>query len=104
MRLKALARRVKRQANRELKKGNLSSEDHRKIIAVVQNEHTLRQLRDRIREKRLNPYEGPDRLAGLDWHEIWANVWDWLKANWPEILRIILMLAPLLLMENPDEN
>jgi len=104
MRLKALARRVKRQADRELRKGRLTSEEHRKVVAVTNNQHTLRMLRDKIRERRINPYEGPDRLVGMSWKEIWANLWDWLVENWPTILRLILTIAPLLLMENPNED
>ena len=104
MKLKALARRVRRQAKRELKKERLSSEDYRKVIAVTENPHTLRKLRDKIHEKRLNPYDGPDQLMDMDWHEIFKNLWDWIQANWMEILKLILALAPLLLMEKPNED
>jgi hypothetical protein len=98
-RLRKLQRRTMKQARRELSKGNLGYTDYVKVLDVVGTESGVRQLDAKIREARLNPYEGGDMLVGLDWKSVFANLWDWFKANWPAILKFILTIAPLLLLE-----
>jgi len=98
-RLRKLQRRTMRRARKELDSGNLHYRDYAKVLDVVGTEEGVRQLEAKIKEARLNPYEGPDRLMSLGFRDIFANLWDWFKANWPAILEFIITIAPLLLLE-----
>jgi hypothetical protein len=100
MRHAALARKLKRQARREYRKGKLDREKFGLCMAVAADEKALDELRKRIDAEGLDPWTNPNnRLVGLNFKEILQNIWDWFVTNWPTILRIILTIAPLLLLE-----
>ena len=67
----------------------------------------LQMLNDRI-EAEVNPWNQQGLIRGdrkgWDWQTWLANAWDWFVANWPEILKIIITIAPLLLEPRKDAN
>jgi len=103
MRLAKLRRKTLRQAQRERSAGRLTSEQYTAVLAVCDDEKALSELNERV-ENDVNPWNRADGLIGLDWSSIWANLWDWFVENWPEILKIIMTIAPLLLLEPKRED
>lgn len=99
-RQRRLARRIRRQAERSV----LTSEEWDAVRTVCASPEKLDMLQAKIKEARLNPWENPNQLAMMDWKDIWATLWDYIKAHWIEILRLILTLAPLLLEPNHSED
>lgn len=102
MNLNVLARKVRREARRDRRRGVISREEYEACYAVTEDWDALEQLNRRV-EAEVNPWN-QNGLVGADWREWLANLWDWFKENWPEILRIILTIAPLLLLEPEDED
>ena len=107
MRLSALRRRTIRQARREYHRGRLTGTQLTDVYAVVEDRASLVKLNDRV-ERDVNPWNdtNDNTLYGADgrWQNFFKNVWDWFVENWPTILSIILKLAPLLILENADED
>ena len=82
----------------------MSAQDRQKAELVLSSEEGLRRLDAKIQAARLNPYDGGDRLLGLNWKEVLANLWDWFVANWPTILKFIITIAPLLLEPKHEDS
>jgi len=103
MRLATLRRRTLRQARRENRRGNLTDQDLRTVVAVCNDEASLAELNARV-ERDVNPWNNAERLYGADWRGIFKNIWDWFVENWSAILKIILTIAPLLILDDGEEN
>ena len=103
MRLKTLRRRTLRQARRELLRDSMSLDQYKQVVKVCDDNTTLAILNIRV-EREVNPWNYPSDLYGADWRTIFKNIWDWFVENWPAILRIILTIAPLLILEDGDED
>lgn len=103
MNLRKLRRKTLRQAMRERRAGRMTDEQMLSVQAVVDDPKALAELNARV-EKDVNPWNRADGLIGLDWKELWANIWDWFVENWPKILEIILTIAPLLILEPKRED
>lgn len=103
MRLAKLRKKTLRQARRERNAGRMTQEQYQSCVAVANDEHALAELNMRV-ERDVNPWNRADGLTGLDWKTFWATVWDWFVENWPAILKIILTIAPLLLLEPQRED
>ena len=99
-----LRRKVRKQARREYRKGNMTREQYGAAMAVTASDEALVELQNRIDEQQLDPWKNPQRLIGVDWREMLSNLWDWFIENWPAILKIILTIAPLLLLEPRYED
>jgi hypothetical protein len=80
----------------------MTEREHDSAMAVARDGTLLAKLNNRI-EAEVNPWNRADGLIGADWSEIWANLRDWFKANWPTILRIILTIV-LIMETNKDED
>lgn len=102
MRLSKLRRKVWQQARLGLLNNTMTEREYDSAMVVARDDTLLAKLNGRI-ESEVNPWNRSDGLIGADWSEIWANLVDWFKANWPTILRIILTIV-LLLEPNKDEN
>jgi hypothetical protein len=96
-----LARRLRRQARRQFWLGNIDLETRDKVYAVTYNETAMDEVEKKI--KQFSPWGDGAGLIGADWSTYFAVVWDWVKEYWPQILKIILTIAPLLLMEENDD-
>lgn len=103
MRLSKLRKKTIRQAMRERRAGRMTDEQMAAVDAVVNDPVKLAELNERV-EKDVNPWNRADGLIGADWREWLANVWDWFVENWPTILKIIITIAPLLLLEPERED
>lgn len=103
MRLSKLRRKVRRQARLGRLNGSMTEGQYQAAIAICKNETALAELNNRV-ENEINPWNRTDGLIGADWREIWANIVDWFKENWPAILRIILTILPLLILEPERED
>lgn len=97
MKLNTLRRKLRKQLRNETKLAN-----RLRIEAVLGSEEGLQMLNERI-EAEVNPWNQQGLIRGdregWSFSEWWANVWDWFVANWPAILKIIITIAPLLLLE-----
>jgi hypothetical protein len=78
----------------------MDQEQYDACMAVVKNDEALAKLNEKV-EAEVNPWNREDGLVGGSFGEWLANLWDWFKENWPEILAIIMKLAPLLLILEP---
>lgn len=96
----ALARRARRQANREFRRGNIDEATLNMVLDACDSEKVLTEWNKQIYEARLNPWEHPGVLMGFDW----AVIWDWFVANWPKILEILFLILPLFLGENDEDS
>ena len=103
MKLEKLRRKTIRQALRERRAGRMTDEEMRAVEVVVNDPKALAELNERV-ERDVNPWNRADGLIGVDWKTWLANLWDWFVENWPTILRIIMTIAPLLLLEPKREN
>lgn len=103
VRLNKLRRKVRRQARSGRLDGSMTEAQYQASIAICKNEKALAELNNRV-ENEVNPWNRTDGLIGASWREIWANIADWFKENWPAILRIILTILPLLLLEPEHED
>lgn len=103
MKLSKLRRKLRNQARREYAAGNLDTVEFGKCMAVAGNDVALAELNETI-ERDVNPWNRADGLIGADWKTWLANVWDWFVANWPTILKIIITIAPLLILEPKHED
>lgn len=100
MKLSKLRRKLRKQSRKADKLA------HRMAIDEVLNSPLkLEMLNQRI-EAEVNPWnsQGLVRRESWDWKTWLANAWDWFLANWEEILRIILTIAPLLLEPKRAKN
>ena len=95
-----LRRKIIRRAKWGFRNEEMGAHAYVRAIAVANDENALNELQRRIKLARMDPWSQPDNLVGADWRTILSNLWDWFEANWPDILKIILTIAPLLL-ENP---
>ena len=102
MRINKLRKKLRRQARRELRAGRITQQQADQCEAVAADYWTLRALNSEI-ERQLGPWYCAD-FAVMGWKGWFASLWDWFVANWPEILKIILKIAPLLLMEKTRED
>ena len=103
MRLKTLRRRTLRQARRELRRDNMTLDQYKQVVKVCDDNTKLAILNIRVKQE-VNPWNHPSDLYGADWRTVFKNIWDWVKTNWPAILKIILTIAPLLILDEGDEN
>lgn len=104
MRARKLRRKVRNQARREYRRGNITREAYGHAIAVSNNNQALAELQSRIDSAGLDPWKNPERLYGADWGAFFRNIWDWFVENWPTILEMILTIAPLFLLEPEYED
>jgi len=81
----------------------MTQEQYDACVEVCKSKEALRNLNEQI-ETDVNPWKRADGLIGADWKTWWSNVWDWFVENWPKILKIILTIAPLLLLEPRRED
>jgi len=103
MNLSKLRGKVKRHSRRSLRRGDITEYQHRLVMAVCADEDALDQLNEQI-EAEINPWSRPDGLVGAGFKEWLSNAWDWVKEHWPEILALILKLAPLLLILDEEDD
>lgn len=79
-----------RQLRRSLRNGELSQEHHDALIYALKNDNNVEKILDALDEERTTRaelYKDGER-----------PILDWIVANWPEILRVLLSLLPLLLI------
>lgn len=100
-------RRLRKKLRKQIKRERLAGQELDAVNAVLNNEQALIALNERI-EAEVNPWNQQGLIRGAqdgwDWKTWLANVWDWFVANWPTILKIIITIAPLLLLEPKREN
>lgn len=98
MKLSKLRRKLRRQIRRE----RLEGKEKLAVKLILNDDEALEVLNQRI-ETEVNPWNQQGLIRGeWNWSEWFANVWDWFVANWPAILKIILTIAPLLLLETKN--
>lgn len=101
MKLSKLRRKLRRQIRRE----RLEGDERFAVELILSDDDALDALNQRI-EAEVNPWNQQGLIRGdreeWSWSEWLANVWDWFVANWPTILKIILTIAPLLLLETKN--
>ncbi len=103
MKLNKLRRKIRRQARRELRAGRITQQQADQCEFVAAHNGPLQLLNEEI-ENKVNPWNRADGLIGADWKGWLTNAWDWFVANWPAVLKIIMTIAPLLLMEKARED
>lgn len=103
MNLNKLRRKLRRTARRELRQGVLTREEYQTATSIAKDNRALKELSNQIETVGLNPWENPKQFYSNGFGAIFGNFWDWFLENWPEILEMILTIAPMFL-ENEDAN
>jgi hypothetical protein len=85
-------------------RGELTREEQDAITFALRDEETLTRWRKQVERANLNPWESGHVLVGRSWRETFAIIWDWFKANWPTILKILMAILPLILKEKEYAN
>jgi hypothetical protein len=96
MKRRTLRRKVRKEARRSRRSGEISREEYKAALAVAKSDEALDALQREIDYAKLDPYENPSQLWGMDWTEILANLMNWFTENWPQILEFIMTILPLL--------
>lgn len=81
----------------------MSRVEYNACLVLSDDAVELAKFNDRI-EAQINPWNRTDGLVGADTKTWLANLWDWFKANWPAILKMILTIAPLFLEPRHNES
>jgi hypothetical protein len=94
------ARKIKRMANIQTRRGNMSEYDRDRIVKGCKSPEIVKQWRAKLEQPVYGaPWIGPGVAKGIDW----TSVWEWCKLNWPLILKLLLSVL-VFLGENPDDN
>ena len=94
------ARKIKRMANIQTRRGNMSEYDRDRLHKGCKSPETVKQWRAKLESPVYGAtWVGPSAAKGIDW----PRMWEWLRANWPTILKLLLSVL-VLLGENPDDN
>jgi hypothetical protein len=101
--LRKLQRKLRRTARRELRQGFLNPWEYESALEVAKDSQALQELSNQIETEGLNPWQNPKRFYGAGFGSVFSNFWDWFLENWPEILEIVLKIAPMFL-ENQDAD
>ena len=75
--------------------GELTVEDYNKGMRASQRNSTIEHL---IAESQKSGTEGSSLKGEFDW----AGIWEWIKENWWEILKIVITIA-IMFADTPDE-
>jgi len=93
MNAKRFGKRALRQASRSLRRGDLHLRDYEKVKFACGDPETLEKWYAEVKARKVNS----SMYGGFSW----AAVWDWVQANWPAILKILLTL--LAFAEKPED-
>jgi hypothetical protein len=94
------ARKIKRMARIQTRRGNMTDFDFDRIVKGCKSPEVVKQWRAKLEQPVYGaPWVGPGVAKGIDWTSVWA----WLKDNWPTILKLLLSIL-VFLGENPDED
>lgn len=100
MRNSTLRRKARRQAFRSWMANEMSWDEVRAVREACRDEEVLTRWNQEIARARLNPWENGGVLTSdSGFGNALSNLWDWFKANWPEILKILMTVLPLILSE-----
>jgi len=98
-----LARKVRRQLSRARRNEEISDSAYAKAYESTFSSAAMSELNSKISTAQLNPWEHRGvlmtSLKGFDF----SNIWDWFQENWPEILRMLMLILPLLLDDGDRE-
>ena len=91
-------RKVRRHARRQMRRGQISRADYERIAEDSQHPDKVAMWQTEVERKVVG---APWTLKGAspDDPTIWERIRDWLIANWPAILKIILTL--IMFVEEP---
>ena len=93
------ARILRRMARIKTRQGKMSESDRDLVFKGSRDDATVKLWRAKLEQPAYGaPWVGTDASKGIDW----PTVWEWLRKNWPMILKILITL--ILLGEKPDED
>lgn len=92
-------RKVERVARRQYRRGKITREEYDKVLEAVSRPDVMAKLEEEVAKKIGAPWR-VKRVGGLDFNELW----DWFIENWPEIMKLLLMVLPLFLLTPPPEE
>jgi hypothetical protein len=94
-----LARKLRRMAYIKTRQGKMSERDRDLIFKGSRDAATIKLWRAKLETPAYGaPWVGVDASEGIDW----PSIWEWLRNNWPTILKILLTL--ILLGDKTDED
>ena len=81
---------IKRIARRQMRRGKLDRETYNKIAEDSKDPAIVAMWKAEIEQK----VPGAPWLVktGFDWRDLMSRIWQWLKDNWPAILKLLLSL------------
>lgn len=93
------ARKAKRVARRQCRRGLITREEYDKVKEAVLDPEIVEKWQAEVEKQLVPPWKA--KTGKIDW----AAVWDWFVRNWPKIQAILFKLLPLLILEpNPSER
>ncbi len=87
------ARHIRRVANRQYRRGNLTKEHYSEILKTLNSPTATQQWENAVAAE-----------VGAPWREQapdWNGILNWIKAHWLDILRVFFALLPLLVFIQP---
>lgn len=90
-----LARKARKQARKARRRGEITGQMYTHIMRATNDPIVLDEWNYQIEEARLNPWDNKTQLMGFSW----SDLWDWFEENWPQILEMLLMILPLLALD-----
>jgi hypothetical protein len=107
------ARKAKRVARRQHRRGLITREEYDKVKKAVLDPEIVKKWQAEVEKQLGAPWKA--RTGKIDW----SAIWDWFVRNWPTIQAILFKLLPLIILspsmatrkpeykpegENNDEN
>ena len=90
---------MRRLASISKRANEISAEEYAEFVKASKDPDQLAKIRRNVERKFQVPWQQGQKYSGIQW----ASIWDWLVSHWPEILKFILSILPLLMLETPNE-
>jgi len=96
------ARIIRRMARSKYRKDEITHEDLKKLVRGSRDFEIVARWRAELSQPQYGaPWRGQEAVLT----EInWASIWEWLKKNWPTVLRLLLSLLVLLGEQDEDSG
>jgi len=91
-------RKMKRVARRAMWRGQIDRREFEHVQKALKDEKVVAEWQAKIEAEPDCPWKV--KQGRVDW----TAVWEWLKKNWPMILKTLLSILPLLLLDAKSEK
>lgn len=87
------ARKMQRVSRRAYRHGEMDERTYNHVMEALKDPDVVEEWQAKVETQMNAPWKVSQ--GRIDWN----TIWEWLKANWPTILRILLSILPLLILD-----